>query len=59
MDDGIGLPDGKPARRGLGLITIRERTETLGGTYKLDCCAGEGCKIIVKWPAEAVDSLLR
>lgn len=59
MDDGVGLPDGRPARRGLGLITIRERTETLGGTYKLDCCTGEGCKIIVKWPAEAVDSLLR
>jgi len=59
MDDGIGLADSKPARRGLGLITIRERTETLGGTYKLDCRTGEGCKIIVKWPAEAVDSLLR
>jgi signal transduction histidine kinase len=59
IDDGIGLPDDKPARRGLGLITIRERAETLGGTYQLDCCKGEGCKILVKWPAGAVASLLR
>jgi signal transduction histidine kinase len=59
IDDGIGLPSGYPPRRGLGLITIRERTETLGGTYKLDCCKGEGCKITVKWPASAVASLRR
>jgi signal transduction histidine kinase len=57
IDDGVGIPDGKPARRGLGLVTIRERTETLGGTYKLDCCEGEGCKILVTWPAGALASL--
>jgi signal transduction histidine kinase len=59
IDDGIGLEGSDPPRRGLGLITIRERTETLGGTYKLDCCWGEGCRIVVKWPADAVASLLR
>ena len=34
-DNGIGLPDMPADRRGLGLITMRERAETVGGIYDI------------------------
>ena len=52
-DDGCGLPPGRMPARGLGLITMRERAETLGGEFVTDCHAGEGCTIRVMWPRKA------
>ena len=49
-DDGCGMPSGRIPKRGLGLITMRERAETLGGVFETDCRVGEGCKIRVAWP---------
>ena len=49
-DDGCGMPSGRMPKRGLGLITMRERAETLGGVFETDCRVGEGCKIRVAWP---------
>lgn len=56
-DDGVGIPDDLPTRRGLGLVTIRERAETLGGSYDIDSKPGNGCRIRVSWPEDAVKSL--
>lgn len=49
-DDGCGLSRGRMPARGLGLITMRERAETLGGTFETDCRVGKGCTIRVTWP---------
>ena len=49
-DNGCGLPPGRMPARGLGLITMRERAETLGGEFVTDCHAGKGCRIRVTWP---------
>jgi signal transduction histidine kinase len=49
-DDGCGLQSGRMPARGLGLITMRERAETLGGEFVTDCRAGKGCTIRVTWP---------
>lgn len=39
-------------RTGLGLLTMRERTEDLGGEFKVDSRPGKGCTVIVKIPFE-------
>jgi len=55
-DDGCGLPSGRMPNRGLGLITMRERAETLGGQFKTECRAGKGCTILVTWPRQNRES---
>ncbi|NWF84274.1 MAG: hypothetical protein HXY18_10635, partial [Bryobacteraceae bacterium] len=34
-DRGIGLPDKLPEHRGIGMISMRERAELLGGTVSI------------------------
>lgn len=51
-DDGRGLPVGRPLRKGLGLITMRERAESLGGSFEIETRVGEGCTIRARWPLE-------
>ncbi|MGN6243071.1 MAG: sensor histidine kinase [Motilibacteraceae bacterium] len=42
-DDGQGIvPDRARARTGLGLVTMRERAEELGGTLSIRSCPGQG-----------------
>jgi signal transduction histidine kinase len=57
QDDGIGMADCCIPRRGLGMITMRERAENQGGTYETDCPTGQGCTIRANWPREVVVSL--
>jgi PAS domain S-box-containing protein len=50
-DDGRGFdPAGR--KRGLGLIGLRERVESLGGRFELDSAPGSGVRIRVAIPAE-------
>ena len=55
-DDGSGFDVGEvhsPAqqRRGLGLPTIRERTEMLGGTVQVESRLGRGTKVRIEVPS--------
>jgi len=56
-DDGVGLTDGGAKRSGLGLITMRERAETLGGKYSVSGNPGKGCTITLNWPKAALESM--
>lgn len=48
-DDGSGLPT--DYRAGVGLASIRERAEELGGTFRIRSEAGRGVRIEVSLPA--------
>lgn len=47
-DDGVGLPH--PHRSGLGLGSIRERAEELGGTFRIGAGDGGGTELQVHLP---------
>lgn len=54
-DDGEGLPDDDRGLRGVprfGLSTMRERTESLGGTFEIASQAGQGTRIAVRLPLD-------
>jgi signal transduction histidine kinase len=44
-DDGIGFDVERQMGRGLGLISMRERLEALGGTLRIDSVPGSGCRV--------------
>ncbi|MBI4764266.1 MAG: PAS domain-containing protein [Deltaproteobacteria bacterium] len=48
-DNGRGFDLGT-VRRGLGLSTMRERTELSGGVFNIESAAGKGTVIRVSWP---------
>jgi PAS domain S-box-containing protein len=48
-DNGQGF-DLDTARRGLGLSTMRERTQLSGGVFDLESAPGKGTRIRVSWP---------
>ena len=56
-DNGKGISNGSFERRGLGLITMRERAETTGGHYDLWSSENEGCTVRIRWPADVVRAL--
>jgi len=49
-DDGLGLPE--TVTPGLGLVSMRERAEELGGTFKIHPRPGGGTKVEVSLPLE-------
>ena len=49
-DDGIGFEPGQ-ARRGLGLLGIRERVAHLQGTVHIDASPGRGTRLTIALPA--------
>ena len=57
QDNGVGFaiharrPPGKPG--GFGLVSMRERTESLDGTLTVASTPGEGTTIIARWPLAA------
>ena len=51
-DNGIGFEPGG-ARRGLGLIGIRERVANLRGVVRVDSAPGKGTRLTVELPARA------
>ena len=52
-DDGRGFDPLVKARAnsGIGLMTMRERTELLGGTFQVTSSPGRGCTIKLEVPA--------
>jgi signal transduction histidine kinase len=56
-DDGIGLDMGMVLQNGadktLGLTTMRERTELLGGSFTIESASGGGTTIRAWWPGTA------
>ncbi|MFB9994927.1 sensor histidine kinase [Deinococcus oregonensis] len=49
-DDGVGLSTGR--RHGIGLTSMRERAEELGGTLTLTSSPGVGTRIHVTLPLQ-------
>jgi signal transduction histidine kinase len=49
-DDGVGLPLAR--RAGVGLTSMRERTEELGGTCEIESTSGRGTCIRVRLPLD-------
>lgn len=50
VDDGVGFdPDAASEDGGLGLTSMRERTETIGGEFKVASAPGEGTTVRVSW----------
>jgi two-component system sensor histidine kinase UhpB len=52
-DDGDGLPQAGPARRG-GMLGMAERLEMAGGSLHLDSLPGRGLRLQAELPAKAV-----
>ena len=47
-DDGVGLPDSRHV--GVGLHSMRERAEELGGTFVIEAAPGGGTRIYACLP---------
>jgi two-component system NarL family sensor kinase len=47
-DDGVGLPEG--GRAGVGLNSMRERAEEVGGTFAVGASPGGGTRLIARLP---------
>ena len=60
-DDGIGLdpPSAGAPAKGLGLIGIRDRVASLGGTLKIESNRGRGTELRVAIPLESVGARSR
>jgi signal transduction histidine kinase len=56
-DDGRGVSGSTPrtadARRGLGLIGMRERAQALSGTFAVESRPGGGTRLVVRLPVSA------
>jgi signal transduction histidine kinase/sensor domain CHASE-containing protein len=55
-DDGVGLgtaiPSGTRQRHGLGMVTMRERTQAVGGDFEIGAAPGHGTRVVVRVPSE-------
>jgi signal transduction histidine kinase len=55
-DDGVGLPpDEGRGRRGLGLLSMRERAHLVGGTCAIESPGQRGTRVRVRLPLPAVE----
>ncbi len=54
VDDGVGLPAGRRAGGGLGLLSMRERAEELGGACRIEPAPGGGTQVSAWLPLPAV-----
>ncbi|HSG14800.1 MAG TPA: histidine kinase [Anaerolineae bacterium] len=48
MDDGVGMQEGQ--RAGIGLISMRERAEEIGGNLLIESFAGRGTRVVANLP---------
>jgi signal transduction histidine kinase len=55
-DDGVGFDLDQAWGRGLGLISMGERLEAVGGTFKISSKPGDGTKVHVFVPLSAVQA---
>jgi len=50
IDDGVGITNGRLRNNGLGLLSMRERAEELGGTYLIEPVLGGGTRVLTSLP---------
>ena len=50
VDDGVGFQIDGALKMGLGLISIRERAESLGGTLEITSTPGHGTRLYIAVP---------
>jgi len=50
IDDGVGIAHGRLHNNGLGLLSMRERAEELGGTYLIEPVLGGGTRVLTSLP---------
>lgn len=55
-DDGVGFDVDEAWGKGLGLISMDERLEAVGGTFKISSKPGEGTKVLVLVPLSALQA---
>ncbi len=55
QDNGQGF-DLQGARKGLGLISMRERAELSGGSFTVESSAGAGTRVRASWPVDGLPS---
>ena len=53
-DDGAGIPEDR--RAGVGLTSMRERVEELGGTLAVEAIPGGGTRVLTRLPLQAAGS---
>jgi signal transduction histidine kinase len=53
VDDGVGFDVGGAWSRGLGLLSMRERVEAIGGGLRIDSTPGAGTRLEVTVPLDA------
>ena len=56
-DDGIGFDVGATWGKGLGLASMRERTEALNGTLNVDSAPGTGTRLVLVVPLDAGEAV--
>jgi signal transduction histidine kinase len=53
-DDGIGFESGSSSktrrRPGLGMVTMRERTQAIGGAFEVEAISGRGTRVTIRIP---------
>ena len=52
-DDGIGIDVGNGKAHGLGLVSMQERAEAIGGKWQIDSAPGKGTRVMVRVGAGA------
>jgi signal transduction histidine kinase len=55
-DDGLGFDPGDVWRKGLGIVSMRERLESVGGTLDIQSRAGAGTCLMISVPLPIVAS---
>jgi signal transduction histidine kinase len=62
-DDGVGFdphtPPADPSRKSFGLVSMRERVESLGGELAIDSQPGKGTRVIVAIPLKTRTETVR
>jgi signal transduction histidine kinase len=53
LDDGIGFDPAAAWSKGLGLLSIRERLDAIGGTIQIESSPGAGTKLLITVPLHA------
>jgi signal transduction histidine kinase len=52
-DDGVGFAPSTAGNGGLGLASLKERAEKIGGRLEIDSTPGEGTQIRIVVPADS------
>jgi signal transduction histidine kinase len=55
VDDGIGFDVDAAWGEGLGLVGIRERLDTIGGTFRIDSQPGAGTRLEIRVPLDVIE----